>query len=226
MRFLQTPTRRPNPKPSAAFPPTASRVSNQFELLIMCIELHLALEPVRLRESLTLPLSIRSMLQPQWFLSCNSILNCICKAETECHLTTLLGNTNVHLATAATPRKHGWMPLLTVLFLISYGLMTMLIVEQGTTIENQRSLIRDLFRDSAELSALKGKSARDNARNGQTRLPNSQDPAVQPPSSKNPSSQAVPQHRAQTHGNANQHIQAPSRPASDLQDERRSLITI
>ena len=30
-----------------------------------------------------------------------------------------------------TPRKkYGWLPVLTVLFLISYGLMTMLIVEQ------------------------------------------------------------------------------------------------
>jgi hypothetical protein len=138
-------------------------------------------------------------------------------------LTTLFGNTAIPPATTAASHKHGWMPLLTVLFLISYGLMTMLIVEQGTTIENQRTLIRDLFRDSAELSALKGKTTQ---HSGQTRSPKSQDPGVQPPSGKNPSSQAVPQHRAQTRGNANQHIQAPSRPASDLQDERRSLITI
>ncbi len=39
-------------------------------------------------------------------------------------------------------RKRGWLPLLTILFLISYGLMTMLIVEQGRTIESQRALIR------------------------------------------------------------------------------------
>ena len=31
----------------------------------------------------------------------------------------------------ATPRKkYGWLPILTVLFMISYALMTMLIVEQ------------------------------------------------------------------------------------------------
>ena len=50
-------------------------------------------------------------------------------------------------------KKHGWLPLLTVLFLISYGLMTMLIVEQGSTIESQRALIRELYRDSDELTA-------------------------------------------------------------------------
>ena len=59
------------------------------------------------------------------------------------------------------PKKHGWLPLLTVLFLISYGLMTMLIVEQGRTIESQRALIRELFRDSTELSAVKMKAVQD-----------------------------------------------------------------
>ena len=147
-------------------------------------------------------------------------------------MTTFLGNTAVQPATTAAPNKHGWLPLLTVLFLISYGLMTMLIVEQGVTIENQRGLIRDLFRDSVELSALKGKAVRDHnaQRSGQTKSPKdslTQEPAVQPPSQRNPSSQAKPQHRAQTHGSAQKpKAQVPSRPASDLADERRSLITI
>ncbi len=152
-------------------------------------------------------------------------------------MTTLFGNTAIQPAPTATPQKHGWLPLLTVLFLISYGLMTLLIVEQGTTIANQRALIRDLFRDSSELSALKARAAGANAarHSGQTRKDSlTQDPAVQPPStqapsgtpSKTPSSQAIPQHRAQTHGSAPKQFQIPSRPASDLADERRSLITI
>lgn len=58
-----------------------------------------------------------------------------------------------------TSKKHPFLPLLTVLFLISYGLMTMLIVEQGNTIESQRLLIRQLFSDSAELTAMKGHQA-------------------------------------------------------------------
>jgi hypothetical protein len=145
-------------------------------------------------------------------------------------LTTLLGNTNFASTTAAIPRKRGWMPVLTVLFLISYGIMTLLIVEQGTTIENQRALIRDLFHDSAELTALKGKAVHDRNQAGQKNSPKDSldhDPGVQSPSSQTRSSQAAPQQRAQSHPKAQKpQVQAPSRPASDLNDDRRSLITI
>jgi hypothetical protein len=147
-------------------------------------------------------------------------------------LTTLLDNTNFPLPTTTVRQKRGWLPLLTVLFLISYGLMTMLIVEQGTTIENQRALIRDLFHDTAELTALKGKAAHENnvQRGRQANSPKgsvNQDPVAQPPSTKAPSSQAVPQHRAQTNGSVRKpEVKIPSRPASDLTDDRRSLITI
>ena len=133
------------------------------------------------------------------------------------------------------------MPLLTILFLISYALMTLLIVEQGLTIENQRALIRDLFRDSAELSALKLKAVQENNKqlSGQAKspahgpaaqLPSNQIPSKQVPSNEVPLSQSpsdsVRQRRAQNPGNAKPRIQVPSRPASDLADERRSLITI
>ena len=47
--------------------------------------------------------------------------------------------------------------MLIVLFLVSYGLLTMLVVEQGRTIDSQRSLIRMLFSDSVELNGMKGK---------------------------------------------------------------------
>src|SRR5579864_3083352 len=76
----------------------------------------------------------------------------------ECTLTTLFGTiepAELPVIEAVDRKKHGWLPLLTVLFLFSYGLMTMLIVEQGQTIESQRTLIRELFRDSRELSAVK-----------------------------------------------------------------------
>jgi len=123
-----------------------------------------------------------------------------------------------------TPRKkYGWLPVLTVLFLISYGLMTMLIVEQGQTIESQRALIRELFHDSTELSGVKMKAQEE--RRTQALAQNQQNPSTQVPS-KSPSSQAVPQQRAQNQAKPKAHFQAPSRPASDLQDTRRSLITI
>lgn len=150
-------------------------------------------------------------------------------------MTTLFGtaaqSSEMPTAPAATPKKHGWLPLLTVLFLISYGLMTMLIVEQGQTIESQRALIRELFRDSTELSAVKLKAQEERnqaarARSAVTQNPSSQTPSTQAPTKQAPSTQAVPQHRAQNQAKPKVQFQMPSRPASDLEDSRRTLITI
>jgi hypothetical protein len=168
---------------------------------------------------------------------------CCVKAEPGATLTTLFANAEVQSVTPAVPRKRGWLPLLTVLFLISYGLMTMLIVEQGSTIESQRGLIRDLLRDSIELWTAKGKAVveknrtaaqgRAQAPSAATQAPLTHDPGVQTPSTQNsysqaPSSQATTQNRAQSHpGKARKpQLQLPSRPASDLADDRRALITI
>jgi hypothetical protein len=154
-------------------------------------------------------------------------------------LTTLFSNAAITTATpidARPPRKkRGWLPLLTVLFCLSYGLMTMLIVEQGATIESQRALIRELFRDSSELSATKMKAQQEKnaaAQHSQgpaakTQSPSTQIPSTQAPSTQAqnqaPSSQAAPQHPA---AKMKPQVQMPSRPASDLADERRALITI
>jgi len=153
-------------------------------------------------------------------------------------LTTLFGNTAVSI------KKRSLLPLLTVLFLFSYGLMTLLIVEQGTTIQSQRGLIRELFSDSMQLSAMKGKAVGDQnaadgakhvqaqARPSQTQANTAQAGSVQTPSSQAqdqlaPSSQAAAQ---RAHSNAAKthkpRMQMPSRPASDLADERRALVTI
>jgi hypothetical protein len=153
-------------------------------------------------------------------------------------LTTLFGNTAVSI------KKRSLLPLLTVLFLFSYGLMTLLIVEQGATIQSQRALIRELFSDSMQLSAMKGKAVGDQnadvpkhvqtqARPSQTQANTAQAGSVQTPSSQAqdqlaPSSQAAAAQRA--HSNAAKthkpRMQMPSRPASDLADERRALVTI
>ncbi|HUC28914.1 MAG TPA: hypothetical protein VMR80_04995 [Candidatus Acidoferrum sp.] len=154
-------------------------------------------------------------------------------------MTTLFGDTAITtLAPIDAPvarKKLGWLPLLTVLFMVSYGLMTMLIVEQGSTIESQRALIRELFRDSTELTASKMKSQREkNAAHGQAPSAKSQAPTNQAPSFQNPStqanqapsSQAVPQRPAPKTSDKARPFQMPSRPAADLADERRALITI
>jgi hypothetical protein len=148
----------------------------------------------------------------------------------------IVESSEVSTIPAAPPKKHGWLPLLTVLFLISYGLMTMLIVEQGQTIESQRALIRELFRDSTELSAVKMKAQHDQraqalAQNPSSLNPSTQVPSVQAPSAQSqskqaPSTQAAPQQRVQNQTKAKTQWQMPSRPASDLADARRSLITL
>ena len=169
---------------------------------------------------------------------------CICLSacvprQPGCDLTTLLGTLeSVEIKavpiTATTPaKKRGWLPLLTILFLISYGLMTMLIVEQGRTIESQRALIRDLFRDSTELSAVRAKLMEEHAQSQDpssqtpsTQVPSAQAPSIHVPMKHTPSSQAEIQQHQQIQVKPKSQFQMPSRPAADLQDSRRALKTI
>jgi len=171
-------------------------------------------------------------------------------------VTTLFGTNALPIVAAidapVAPKKHGWLPLLTVLFLISYGLMTMLIVEQGRTIESQRALIRELFRDSTELSAVRLKAAQESAQtssarssqtqaqtqaraaqnpssqNSSTQHPSTQYPSTQAPTTRTPSSQAGPQQQRTQSQSTKQKpdFKMPSKPAADLVDDVRTLITI
>jgi hypothetical protein len=134
----------------------------------------------------------------------------------------------------ASAKKRGWLPLLVVLFLISYGLMTMLIVEQGQTIESQRTLMREMFADSKELSALKTqqgvRSSSAATQAPASAMPSAKIPATVPPAqapnSKAPSSQAGQQHAPNTAATQKPQLRMPSKPASDLVDDVRTLITI
>jgi hypothetical protein len=158
-------------------------------------------------------------------------------------LTTLFETAAVPTVSAISPpvapTKRGWLPLLTVLFLISYSLMTMLIVEQGQTIESQRALIRELFRDSTELSATKMKAQQNRSQvpaaqtqapvtqNPSSQTPSTQYPSTQAPTAQAPSSQAGPQHGAQSQSAKQKpDFKMPSKPAPDLVDDVRTLITI
>jgi hypothetical protein len=167
-------------------------------------------------------------------------------ARPGCDLTTLFGNTAVMaIATPKEPKKkHSLLPVLTVLFVISYGLMTMLIVEQGSVIQSQRGLIRTLWSDSTELWSLKGKAIGDKqaakaraqhsgqAASTEAQRP-AQDPSAQAPSNQAPSTQAPTtqgkpqQHAASRAGKgAKPQLEAPPVPAADLADHRRALLTI
>ena len=150
---------------------------------------------------------------------------------------TMSGNTTFSGTPVTPAKRHSLLPVLTVLFLISYGLMTMLIVEQGSTIESQRVLIHELLRDSNELAGVKGNAIRQNSAEGRRRAPSQaqvpsaqapQTPLTQVPLTQAPSSQIAPSNQGQAHGGKPQKpkFQVPARPASDLADERRALRTI
>ena len=120
-----------------------------------------------------------------------------------------------------TPKpKNSMLPILVVLFVVSYGMMTMLIVEQGRTIDTQRFLIRQLFNDTAQLTALRnGTVARPGQAQGKTHG-----------RTQTPPSQAAPAEKSKGNGSASkirqQESLKPPTAASDTADERRSLVTI
>lgn len=137
-----------------------------------------------------------------------------------CHLSNTLGDQVV------TEPKRTLLPILTVLFLISYGLLTTLVVEQSRTIDSQRGLIRDLFQDSVQLSALKGKAVLKHNAEAQAQA---QAQAKSRSGTNAPAAQTPP-HIDTQKPNTGKHRrplpQKPPRDASGEGDERRMLISI
>jgi hypothetical protein len=137
-------------------------------------------------------------------------------------------------------RKHSLLPILIVLFLVSYGLMCLLAVEQDRTIAAQRYLIRSLLGDSSELSNLKGKliqkqyaDAQAQAKAGsrsQAQPPMTQVPSTQAPITQAPMTQDKPAGNTQSSHNADKARKAmPPKPPlgiSDIVDGRRIVETI
>jgi len=121
--------------------------------------------------------------------------------------------------------KQSLLPILIVLFLISYGLMAMLVVEQGRTIDSQSFLIRALFRDSTELTGMKSSAIQKQRAQAQAQAAanaNSQ--------AKAPAAQATPRDSAKNSRHPGKlRRPAPLRPprnTSDVADERRALFSI
>ncbi len=141
--------------------------------------------------------------------------SCICHCVTQ-FLRVVAGGSLVSLAIEreiVIPKKRNVMlPILVVLFLISYGLLSMLVVEQGRTIESQRSLIRDLSGDSSQLSSMKIQEIIRNRAAGQAHVP-----ALQ-----------TPRHNA-AHGSRKRQqpsLQKPPQLTADTPDSRRMPFTI
>ena len=141
-----------------------------------------------------------------------------------CDLTIAYGS--IAVTPDATPKKkQSLLPLLTVLFVVSYGLMIALIVQQSVAIESQSSLIHMLMRESSQFWAAKGKAIAQQ-RAAQARA------QAQAPSAKGPSAQApmtqAPGRGSQAHAGKTTKpgFDMPPAPAADLVDHRRSLNSI
>ena len=117
------------------------------------------------------------------------------------------------------------LPVLVALFLFSYSLMTMLIVEQGRTIETQRALIQSLFNDSSELSHLKTEAVQKQRAAAQAQAEAKAHSQVQTPST---------QDKARDHRGADRNAGKLLRPTPPrfpkdgdvLQDVRRVVLSI
>jgi hypothetical protein len=143
-----------------------------------------------------------------------------------CHLLNLTGGDN-------TTNKPGrsLLPVLTVLFVVSYGLLTMLVVEQGRTIDSQRSLIHMLFSDSVQLSSMKGRAIQKQQAEAQAKTQAQKKPAqgatpepqAQAPSAHQPQAGAKSQSTSKV---GRPFPQRPPKETVDQGDDRRTLISI
>jgi hypothetical protein len=115
-------------------------------------------------------------------------------------------------------RKHSMLPLLTVLFLLSYGLMVLLVIEQNRTITSQRWLISELMSDSKELTSLKSKMLIERRNAEKPAAPKSESQSQS--QSQSPSAQAVPQSKSKTRRNT---LERPPKLTSDTPDVRRAV---
>ena len=126
------------------------------------------------------------------------------------------------------PKTRGaLLPLLIILFVVSYGILTLLVVEQGQTIEAQRSLLREMLKDSRQLATLKDKMAHNIAvpSREKTAVATEQKEAVSG-STPNPAPKAPSKDAKHPEKSARIKKEAPEKPAADLQDVRRSTRVI
>ncbi len=116
------------------------------------------------------------------------------------------------------------LPLLVILFIVSYAILTLLVFEQGQTIESQRGLIRQLLKDSTQLASLKGKLAHDDGKQVHDKAA-----APAPADRKNaesgnaaPGAKESDKDTKRPGKSARSTKETPGKPAADLEDVRRS----
>jgi hypothetical protein len=119
------------------------------------------------------------------------------------------------------------MPLLVILFVVSYAILTTLVFEQGQTIESQRNLIREMLKDSTQLAALKDKLARGESNRPQEKTAlspdhKSGDAGNSAAGAKGQDGKGLNKETQRPGKSAHSTKEIPGKPASDLEDVRRS----
>jgi hypothetical protein len=146
-------------------------------------------------------------------------------------LTVIYNYSAESVAPRTTPRTAAILPLLVILFIVSYGILTMLVFEQGQTIESQRSLIHEMLKDSTQLATLKGKLARDDSKRFQDKASmqadhkdvDSGNPAA---GIKGSDAKGLDKETKRPGKSAHSTKEVPGKPAADLEDVRRSTRVI
>jgi hypothetical protein len=118
-----------------------------------------------------------------------------------------------------------------ILFIVSYGILTLLVFEQGRTIESQRFLIRGMLQDSTQLASLKGKLARDESNRPHDKAAaqaehKEADSGNRSTGNPAPGAKGSDKQTKRPSKSARSTKQAPGKPASDLTDVRRSTRSI
>lgn len=123
-----------------------------------------------------------------------------------------------------TKQSAAMLPLLVILFIVSYGILTLLVFEQGQTIESQRSLLRETLRDSSQLAALKERLAREDDKHKAAEQAEHKDPAVASVPATGAKTLDKDTKKPSKSAHATKAI--PSKPEADLEDVRRSTRVI
>lgn len=148
--------------------------------------------------------------EPRWGATLTVVYSSACEAPTD----------------KKTARPGAILPLLVILFIVSYGILTMLVFEQGQTIESQRGLIREMLKDSTQLASLKSKLAHDDGRRLHDKAAAQADQKGADAVSPAAGAKGPDKSTKRPGKSARSMKQVPGKPAADLEDVRRSTRVI
>ncbi len=137
-------------------------------------------------------------------------------------LTVIYSYSAESIAARKSTRPTAIMPLLVILFIVSYGILTMLVFEQGQTIESQRGLIHEMLKDSTQLAAMKDKLAREDSKQVGEKASVQADPRARVRVFRQPEQKDRTRQPKLPGKSARSMKQVPGKPAADLEDVRRS----